>query len=400
MNTSKTVQQSNVSNIGIDISKKTVHIVALKGDENAKKNFKYDQVPNSIKDVVAYFSKNFKVGNVGCIVMEATGGYEKKVANTLAKMGFYVSVLNPKRAHHWMEALGKNPKTDKCDARTLAAIAQQYSGKEEILRRYQPPTENQEKLKQYVDRFKQLTDDSITYQNRITHTQDVDINDPTIESMKEMLALIEKQKKEVLNIIRELIASDADLKEKDEILQSVPGVGIGTSAMLMAYLPEMGILNRQEIASLAGLAPHPNDSGQKTGKRTTKCGRTKIKSNWITAMLSVIRYNPKINEFYNRLTAKGKAKRLALIASMRKLLTILNVMIRNKQKWNEHKNANSDMNQNEAQVAIKQTATAAKTMTKKPSTKTKKATTVKTVACKRQAKRTSKTKKQRDNIEP
>lgn len=393
MNTSKTVQQSNLSNIGIDISKKTVHIVALKGNENAKKNFKYDTVPNNIEDVVAYFSENFKVENVGCIVMEATGGYEKKVANTLAKMGYYVSIINPRRSHNWMDALGKNPKTDKSDAQMLAAIAQQYNGQDEVLRRYQPPTENQEKLKQYVDRFKQLTDDSVAYQNRITHAQDVDKNDPTIESMKEMLELIEKQKKEFLKKIRELIASDADLKEKDEILQSVPGVGIGTSAMLMAYLPEMGTLNRQEIASLAGLAPHPNDSGQKTGKRTTKCGRTKIKSNWITAMLSVVRYNPKINEFYNRLTAKGKAKRLALIASMRKLLTILNVMIRNKQKWNEHKNANSETNQNEVQVA-------AKTTTKKPSTKTKKATTVKTVACKRQAKRTSKTKKQRDNIEP
>ena len=392
MNTSKTVQQSNLSNIGIDISKKTVHIVALKGNENAKKNFKYDTVPNNIEDVVAYFSENFKVENVGCIVMEATGGYEKKVANTLAKMGYYVSIINPRRSHNWMDALGKNPKTDKSDAQMLAAIAQQYNGQDEVLRRYQPPTENQEKLKQYVDRFKQLTDDSVAYQNRITHAKDVDKNDPTIESMKEMLELIEKQKKEFLKKIRELIASDADLKEKDEILQSVPGVGIGTSAMLMAYMPEMGTLNRQEIASLAGLAPHPNDSGQKTGKRTTKCGRTKIKSNWITAMLSVVRYNPKINEFYNRLTAKGKAKRLALIASMRKLLTILNVMIRNKQKWNEHKNANSETNQNEAQVA-------AKTTTKKPSTKTKKATTVKSDALEKRQKEQQKQKKQRDNIE-
>lgn len=310
MNTSKTEEQSNESNIGIDISKKTVHIVALKGDENAKKDGKYNTVPNNIEDIIAYFSENFNEENVGCIVMEATGKYEKKAANTLAKMGFYVSILNPKRAHNWMDALGKNPKTDKCDARTLAAIAQQYNGQEEVLRRYQPPTENQEKLTQYVDRFKQLTDDSVTYQNRITHAQDVDNDDPTIESMKEMLEMIEKQKKAFLKIIRELIASDVDLKEKDEILQSVPGVGIGTSAMLMAYMPEMGTLNRQEIASLAGLAPHPNDSGQKTGKRTTKCGRAKIKSNWITAMLSVVRYNPKINEFYNRLTAKGKAKEI------------------------------------------------------------------------------------------
>ena len=392
MNTSKTVQQSNESNIGIDISKKTVHIVALKDNENAKKDGKYNTVPNNIEDIIAYFSENFNEENVGCIVMEATGKYEKKAANTLAKMGFYVSILNPKRAHNWMDALGKNPKTDKCDARTLAAIAQQYNGQEEVLRRYQPPTENQEKLTQYVDRFKQLTDDSVTYQNRITHAQDVDKDDPTIESMKEMLEMIEKQKKAFLKIIRELIASDADLKEKDEILQSVPGVGIGTSAMLMAYMPEMGTLNRQEIASLAGLAPHPNDSGQKTGKRTTKCGRAKIKSNWITAMLSVVRYNPKINEFYNKLTAKGKAKRLALIASMRKLLTILNVMIRNKQKWNEHKTVNSKTNQNETQVA-------AKTTTKKTLTKTKKATTVKSVACTKKAKRTTTIKNQRGNIE-
>ena len=136
--TGKTVQRSNGCNIGIDISKKTVHIVALKGNENAKKNFKYDKVPNSIKDIAAHFSKNFKVENVGCIVMEATGKYEKKAANTLANMGFYVSVLNSKRAHRWMEVMGNNPKTDKCDARMLAAIAQQYSGQEEVLRRYQP----------------------------------------------------------------------------------------------------------------------------------------------------------------------------------------------------------------------------------------------------------------------
>lgn len=391
MNTSKTVQRSNRSNIGIDISKKTVHVSSLQDGKNAKRDGKYEVVPNNIEDIAAYFSKNFKVENVGCIVMEATGKYEKKAANTLANMGFYVSVLNSKRAHRWMEVMGNNPKTDKCDARMLAAIAQQYCGQEEVLRRYQPPTENQEKLNQYVDRFKQLTDDSVRYQNRITHAQDVDKNNPTIESMKEMFELIEKQKKEVLNIIRELIASDANLKEMDEILQSVPGVGIGTSAMLMAYLPELGTLNRQEIASLAGLAPHPNDSGQKTGKRNTKRGRTKIKSNWMSAMLAVVRYNPKIHEYYDRLVSKGKAKRLAHIASMRKLLTILNVMIHNKQKWNEHKNANSETNQNEALVAAKIT-------TKKTSTKTKKATTVNSVACKKQAKRTTKTKNQRDNI--
>ena len=105
MNTSKTVQQSNLSNIGIDVSKKTVHIVALKGKKKKKKNFKYDTVPNNIEDVVAYFSENFKVENVGCIVMEATGGYEKKVANTLAKMGYYVSIINPRRSHNWMDAL-------------------------------------------------------------------------------------------------------------------------------------------------------------------------------------------------------------------------------------------------------------------------------------------------------
>ena len=392
MNTSKTVLQSNVSNIGIDVSKRLIHIYSLQNGKNVKGNGKYEKVPNIIEDIEAYFENNFKDKTIGCIVMEATGKYEKKAANTLAKLGLYVSVLNPKRAHYWMDALGKNPKTDKCDARMLATIAQQYSGQEEILRRYQPPTENQEKLKQYVDRFKQLTDDSVDNQNRITHAQDVDKDDPTIESMKEVLELIEKQKKELLKKIRELIASDADLKEKDEILQSVPGVGIGTSAMLMAYLPEMGTLNRQEIASLAGLAPHPNDSGQKTGKRNTKCGRTKIKSNWMTAMLSVVRYNPKISEFYNRLVAKGKEKKLALIASMRKLLVILNVMIRNKQKWNEHKNENSETNQNEAQVA-------AKTTTKKPSTKTKKATTVKSVAFTKKAKRTTTIKNQRDNIE-
>ena len=201
MNTSKTVQQNFECNIGIDISKRDVHICSMPDDS-------YERVPNGMKEIEAYFNSCFKDKKVGCIVLEATGEYEKKAADILANMGYYVSIINPKRSHNWKDILGVNPKTDKYDAHALAMIAQQFSRQERFLRRYYPPTENQLKLRQFVDRLKQLTDDSVSYQNRITHAQDVDNNNPTIESMKEALELIEKQKKEFLNKIRELIASD------------------------------------------------------------------------------------------------------------------------------------------------------------------------------------------------
>jgi len=411
---SKTVNENIEYNIGIDISKNHVHICSLP-DNN------YVKLPNTKKDIVAYFKKNFKNKSIAQVVMEATGGYEKNASDTLTNMGFRVTVLNPKRAHYLMVGLGKNPKTDKLDARMLAKVAQQFSKNEEFLPPYTPPPKNQGKLKLLVNRYKQITEDSVCYQNRIDKAEF--LGDPSIKSMKKMLKMIEEQKEEQMGLIRTLIDSDPELKAKNAILQSVPGIGIGTSAMLLAYLPELGTCNREEIASLAGLAPHPNDSGLKTGKRNTKCGRTKVKAYWITAMLNVVRFNPKIKEFYNRLVDNGKPKRLALIASMRKLLTILNQMIRKKQKWNEHlqpqktdSNANQTSQtttqqpvQNVTAAQIVEVTTTAEPVTKEQVVTSKKASTkkttgaksnkvtasVKSVACKQKAttKGTTKTKK-------
>ena len=214
-----------------------------------------------------------------------------------------------------------------------------------------------------------------------------------------MKSLIEKQKKEFLKKIRELIASDADLKEKDEILQSVPGIGNIISATLIAFLPELGKLNRAKIASLAGLAPHPCDSGTKHGSRHAKKGRQRIKAVWMPAIACSIQHNPALKAFYQRLIARGKEKKVAMIACMRKLLVIVNQMIRNNQKWGENK-----VQQNEPQDNVQATSAPAadelnnkseqaiveKLAVKKPRVSKKQTSTVKSVA-QRKTKTTQKT---------
>lgn len=146
--------------------------------------------------------------------------------------------------------------------------------------------------------------------------------------------------------IRLCIASDPQMARWDEILQSVPGIANVVSALLIAFLPELGKLNRERIASLAGLAPHPSDSGTKQGSREAKKGRQKIKWGWMPAIASAFKNNPVLKDFYQRLTARGKEKKVAMIASMRKLLVIVNQMIRNNQKWGENKVQKNDPQDN------------------------------------------------------
>jgi len=415
MNSTKKASENQEYYIGIDISKNFVHMCSLPDDS-------YVKVPNTKEDIEKYFTDNFKDTKVVRVMMEATGGYEKNVVEICSKKKYDFCVLNSKRAKDLIRGLGINAKTDKVDANALAQIAMTSVGKENSFRLYRMPTENQRKLRQLVDRYAQLTSMSVEEQNHGSMAKfDGNAN---IESITKILTVINDEKNGYLEKIRTLIASDTELKVLDEILQSVPGVGLITSAMLMAYLPELGLISREKISSLAGLAPHPKDSGQKNGKRNTKSGRTKIKALWLTPMLCVIQYNDKIRSFYNKKVDEGKPKKVAIIASMHKLLIILNQMVRNGQKWNEHlqpqktdSNANPTLQTTTQQpvqnVTVTQTTevttTSTELVTKEqvvtPKTASTKKTTVakshnvkasvKSVACKQKAttKGTTKTKK-------
>ncbi|MBQ3350030.1 MAG: IS110 family transposase [Thermoguttaceae bacterium] len=200
-------------------------------------------------------------------------------------------------------------------------------------------------LRVVVDHYLALTRKIAKCKNQLKKPSNKD-NKAIVKSLKRELKWLQKERNAFMKDIREQIANDPQMARWDEILQSVPGIADVISAVLIAFLPELGKLNREKIASLAGLAPHPCDSGTKHGSRHAKKGRQRIKSVWMPAIVSTTQHNPVIKTFYQRLTGRGKEKKVAMIACMRKLLTIVNQMIRNNQKWGENKVQKNELQDN------------------------------------------------------
>ena len=323
--------------IGIDISKDTIHCY-LKPANDSKEYCKENQkiVDNNPKAIKRYIVSVLKDKKIVGVVMENTGGYHLYAAETFTEAGYSVSVVDPGRARSLMNGMGINAKTDKVDAFALALIAQRFWGDEDVLSIYVPMSKSLEELQDLVDRYLTLTRSIARCKNRLKKPRNKK-NKAIEKSLKRDLKWHQDEREAFIQDIRAQIANDPQMARRDEILQSVPGIGNVVSATLIAFLPELGKLNRAKIASLAGLAPHPCDSGTKHGSRHAKKGRQRIKSVWMPAIAAAIQYNPVIKAFYQRLIARGKEKRLAMIACMRKLLVIVNQMIRNNQKWGENK---------------------------------------------------------------
>ena len=337
--------------IGIDISKDTIHCYLKPVNDNKedrKENHKI--VDNNPKAIKRYIVSVLKDKKIVAVVMENTGGYELYAAETFTKAGYFVSVVDPGRARSLMNGMGINAKTDKVDAFALALIAQRFWGDENVLSIYVPMPKLLKELQDAVDRYCNLTRSIARCKNRLKKPHNKD-NKAIVKSLKRELKWLQKERKAFLQDIRAQIANDPQMAKWDAILQSVPGIGNIISATLIAFLPELGKLNREKIASLAGLAPHPCDSGTKRGSRHAKKGRQRIKAVWMPAIASSIQHNPALKAFYQRLTARGKEKKVAMIACMRKLLVIVNQMIRNNQKWGENK-----VQQNEPQDNVQATS--------------------------------------------
>jgi transposase len=303
--------------IGIDVAKQYFDLHILKTGQDQR----MENSTDGIRKCITICNKI----RPELIVMEATGGYELTLAATLQAEGFAVSVVNPKRVRDFAKAAGQIAKTDRLDARIIA----QFAATMEPM-----PTEqfreNTQKLKALVARRSQLVGLHTAESNRLEHADGKEIR----RSIAAVLKVIEAQLETIDRQIKEHIENTPRLKQRSEILNSVPGIGPTTANMLVTELPELGRLNRRQIAALVGVAPMARDSGTFRGKRMTGGGRKKIRSRLFMPTLVAVRYNPILRAYYKRLLSRGKCKMVALVAVMRKLICILNTMAKTNQKWN------------------------------------------------------------------
>jgi transposase len=303
------------SYVGIDVSKDRLDVAVL-GEERGW------QVDNT-KAGIAKLVQQMQAVCPELIVVEATGGYQRAVVEALFVAGLAVAVVNPARVRQFARACGLLAKTDKLDAQMLAVFGQRVQP-----RLYAGKTEAEQQLSALLVRRKQVEEMLKAEQNRL-HT----ITPSLRGSVERIIALLKEEKKRLDEQIRELMNEQQAWQEQTEILSSAPGVGIVTTATLLAELPELGKMDRKKIAALVGVAPMNYDSGKKRGYRKTKGGRTDVRSVLYMSTLVATRYNPLIRTQYQYLLKRGKEKKVALTACMRKFLTILNAMVRDQQPF-------------------------------------------------------------------
>jgi transposase len=258
------------------------------------------------------------------VVLEATGGYEVTVAAALAGARLPVAVINPRQIRDFARATGQLAKTDTLDARVIALFAEAVRP---IARPV--PDEQARALGDLVTRRRQLVDMLCAEQNRRRLLRDRGLQ----RDLEAHIAWLDDALGRLEADLATLIRSTPIWREADELLRSVPGVGAVTSCALIADLPELGHLNRRRIAALAGLAPVARDSGAFRGRRMIVGGRAHVRRSLYMATVAAIKHNPVIRAFFHRLVAAGRPVKVAVIVAMRKLLTILNAMLRDRRPW-------------------------------------------------------------------
>lgn len=304
--------------VGIDVSKATLD-VAVRSDGEV------EQVENNEAGIAGLVERLTKVSPV-LVVMEATGGYESLVAGALAARGIPVAVVNPRQVRDFAKAAGILAKTDRIDAKVLARFG-------EALRpepRPFPSAEAQE-LEALVTRRRQILDMLTMEKNR----RGIARPEAMRRRIDKHIAWLEKALRLANDDIDTTIRKSPVWREQEDLLTSVPGVGPVTARTLLAELPELGQLSRQKIAALVGVAPFNCDSGTMKGLRTTWGGRGQVRAVLYMATLSATRSNPAIRRMYQGLVGRGKKKKVALVACMRKLLSILTAMTRDRVHWSD-----------------------------------------------------------------
>ena len=306
--------------LGIDVAKAHLDVAALGAKLGA------ERFDNDAEGHTALVAALQPLG-VALVVIEATGGYEAALACALQAAGLAVAVVNPKHARDFAKSMGRLAKTDRIDARTLAELAGVLARRDDLARFIRPLADvQQQQLAALVTRRRQLLTMLGSERQRLQLA--VPMVRPSIEAMIQAIrAQLDDLEAQMIAHVREHFA------DLDALLQSTRGIGPIASATLIAQLPELGRLNRREIAALVGVAPIANDSGTSRGRRRVQGGRFEIRRVLYMATLTAARRNPVIKAFYQRLIATGKLPKVALVACMRKLLTALNAMVRNNKPW-------------------------------------------------------------------
>jgi len=310
--------------VGVDIAKDSLDVCFL----DAGKRFTTTNDPTGFRQLLQ------ELPNVGScmIVAEATGGYQRKMVAELIAAGHQVAVVNPRQVRDFARGLGILAKTDRLDAEVIARF-----GKQANPRITQKMPGKQEELQQLVVRRRQLIDLRTAEKNHLqsAHSKSV------IKSIRSMIEQLQKKISQIEKEITDLVKSDEQLQSQTTLMESVPGIGAVTATSLLAELPELGKLNRQEIAALVGLAPFNRDSGKFHGRRSIWGGRANVRKALYMAALTARRCNPAIQEFAQRLEAAGKPFKVVLTACMRKLLVILNTIVKNNAAWKQKSAVNA-----------------------------------------------------------
>jgi len=256
--------------------------------------------------------------------MEATGRYEQPLFEALTRRSIPCSVVNPAHAFSFRKSIGKLAKTDAIDARLLARMGHSLTPA-----RTPPPSRERQNLEALVLRRTQLRKMETAEINHAEHVS----NTQSLKSNSRVRKFLGDEIKKIDKAIAKATAESSELAESSRRLQSVPGIGPTVAAGLLVHLPELGTVDKREIAALAGLAPFNVDSGASQGKRAIRAGRTPIRSLLYMAALVASRYNPRFRTLYARMLANGKPKKVALVAIARKLLIVLNALLKNADTW-------------------------------------------------------------------
>jgi transposase len=301
--------------VGIDVSKEHLEVACSEGSELQVSN---DEAGH------ARLCELMAAAPPALIVMEATGGHERALAVALAAQGLPIRIVNARLVRHFAKASGLLAKTDRIDARILARFAQAMK-----LEAREPVSEQQQILQALIARRRQLVEMLIMERNRLAVAHRA-----VRPQVRRSIQWLEKELARNDRDTDEALKACGIWRERVQLLESVPGIGRVISLALIATLPELGTLNRRQISALVGVAPFNRDSGQLRGRRSIYGGRSMTRQALYMAALVGARHNPVLRRFYQRLRAAGKPGKVALVACMRKLLTILNVMVRNGTSWN------------------------------------------------------------------
>ena len=310
------------ANVGIDVSKQPLDV------RLGSEDFRVDNAAGGWNELIA----KFKATEVDLIVVEATGGYARGVVCALQAAELAVARVNPREARDFAKAMGELAKTDRIDARVLrdfADVLARHPERDKYLTRVLDAARTE--LAALTTRRRQLVDMRVAESNRLEQTTMA----RTVRSIKHVLRALDKQLTDIDHDIDDQL--ERHFKSQRTLLDSVKGVGAVTIVTMTAMLPELGQIKRRQITKLVGGVPLADDSGQRKGKRRIWGGRSEVRAVLYLATLSAIRHNATLKAFYERLVAAGKPKKVALVAAMRKLLTILNAMLRDQAMWDATK---------------------------------------------------------------